>query len=736
MSRNGLGVTSKIEINHVNELPSSEELPERLQEAAVLYHKLGHEWFESLSRKAPVLRSDGYQLPTLMLFFFALFTGEFRASIRHVSNTLARQKNRLLAACCGFIGFPSQASVSRFLQSVCQDRLEEEMSWMLAFSHETARRLMRHAGGACRDTFGASWQIFDLDPTSTVVRQRGLPEGKELPPPKRRLDEIAGPGYPGRKRGEALFRRAVLQHTGSSLWLGSWLRYAGGDSRETFAAAINTVGKTCEFAGFDKKSAILRIDGEGGSIPTISACNKAGISFVFRSRHSSILEHPDNQQQLLKGQWYEVKDSGSGPQRFALDLGEVELTPSASLVNEEGEPYQPLTCRVIVTRFAASTKCSSGAFMDNAMYESFVTNLPSAAWPASEVATLYFHRATQENRFGREDKELSLDTIFSQTPQGQSMVTLIGLLVWNLRVLCGFEQAEADGDTDEKELLTSSERQIAAASPPTHKKNETQEEERSTTSNSDIKAQEKSDDDELKQLELQILKTIKKACPTLNKKGFYWEEGLGLRCPAGNLLNLSTIRKAHGNYYLTMLAPPGFCAECKLRHLCSKSTAANFRKERVIKLPPDAVEELTRLRILYKQLQTERALAEEKLQKSKTPQKSPLSAQNIDPHFESYIPDAAGPYQLVLPRLNPAELKRRFFTNVHNMSFIVRPENEPLRHSSSPYFYRSAADRSRQRRSWAERLSYNQRISPVHVRIFCTESTTTLLSTAKIKAKS
>ena len=111
----------------------------------------------------------------------------------------------------------TKASVSRFLKRLQLARLEEAMGWMLVFSHEQARRLMQDHSSGCKDTSGNPWHVFDLDPTSTVVRQRALPERKEFPPALRRYADLAGPGYTGRKRGEALFRRIVLQHTGTSL---------------------------------------------------------------------------------------------------------------------------------------------------------------------------------------------------------------------------------------------------------------------------------------------------------------------------------------------------------------------------------------------------------------------------------------------------------------------------------------------------------------------------------------
>jgi hypothetical protein len=42
--------------------------------------------------------------------------------------------------------------------------------------------------------------IFDLDGTREGARQRALPQTEDLPPARRRLDDVCAPGYTGRKR--------------------------------------------------------------------------------------------------------------------------------------------------------------------------------------------------------------------------------------------------------------------------------------------------------------------------------------------------------------------------------------------------------------------------------------------------------------------------------------------------------------------------------------------------------
>ena len=721
MNDTGLHVSTKIEIKDVGELPATEQLPERLQEAAVLYRELGTEWFDSLSRNAPVLRKNGYQLPTLMLFFLALFSGEFRPSIKHVCETLARPKNRLLAAVGGFKRFPTQASVSRFLKQTCLARLEEKMSWMLVFSHEAMRQLLNHAGCASLDSFGEPWQLFDLDPTATVLRQRALAEHEELPPPQRTNEALAAPGYGGRKRGDVLFRRTVLQHSGSSVWLGSWLRRGGQGSRETFAAAIDTVVACCRFANFDSSRAILRVDGEGGNVPTISACIKAGIAFVMRGTHYSLLERPDIRQQLLTGRWYEVNDSGSGPKRVAIDLGQVKLTAGATTVDDQGRPYEAVTVRVVVSRFEASEKCSSGVLIDGALYEVFVTNLPEDAWPAHDVVTLYYHRTTQENRLGREDKELALDTVFSQSPQGQALVTLVGLLVWNLRVLLGFRVAATDIDAEPVTQTLS--RQDRRAPAPNGNGFKVVGEYTLEASDSDVSEPPMEDlspdsaHQAMVKAQRQLWARINEATARLSDESLL-QASDGIRCLEGHLYNPLRIRELAGHQYLVMQIQNQVCGTCSQRHLCTRSTDPRFRKERAIQLEiPDAAEDLQTLIEVHRNTQTKAAIDERRRSSQKTRIKSPLSTQRIEPDFITHIPADAGSRQILFPRVNPAALKRAFARAVFALSITVESAPEPPTPQPNIYTYRSPADRARRRRTWSERLSYNRSKAATHITV-------------------
>jgi len=144
---------------------------------------------------------------------------------------------------------------------------------------------------------------------------------------------------------------------------------------------------------------------------------------------------------LRNGRWDMVPDSMSGPRRSALDLGTVTIRPGLDTRKADGTQYEPVDVRVVVSRFPQTGKATHGRVIDGWQYEMFVVDPGADAFPAPEAVAMFFGRAGQENRFAQEDREAGLDRIFSYYLPGQEFATSIGLWVWNLRVVRGFELA-------------------------------------------------------------------------------------------------------------------------------------------------------------------------------------------------------------------------------------------------------------------------------------------------------
>lgn len=419
----------------IEQIERSGRLPDFMTEGAVLLqHLVASGKLSEMAERLQLTRQGGYHGVDAVVLFITYFAAGLGIGLKDFIDRIRKQRREL-----GLLGgrrlVPSQASTSRLLSAVEEKDCETFGPWLLREGSE-ADEILRHPAALARDGLGRAWQVFDLDPTSTVVRQRALPEGKDLPAAKRRAHE-ARPGYNGRKRGEVKLSRTTLQHAGSGVWLGIWTGPGNGDWRPHSRAAVEVVTATCTALGHSPKRALVRVDGAGGNTPFITACQEAGICFVTRGWPYQLLDEPELRRHLNEVDWYEVEDSRSGPCRQAAELGRFELPCAPNTVREDGSPYQKVCCRLVISRYRAESDRGVGRLIEGWKYELFATDLEVEAWSAAEVVTCYYGRTGEENRFGQEDRELGLDRIFSYHIPGQHLANLIGLFEWNLRIVRG-----------------------------------------------------------------------------------------------------------------------------------------------------------------------------------------------------------------------------------------------------------------------------------------------------------
>lgn len=704
MKPSDLAVSREVLFAPMSQRPESTELPEQFTEAATLYETLTQEWIDDVSQTAVVNRKSGFQLPTMLLFLFAYFTSG-TTSIKKLCDTLRRRSNRLLAEFAGLEKFPSQSSVSRFLKRVSQERLEQLVCWLLVTSHSRTRALLRHPLCGCLDTFGGVWQLFDLDPSVTGLRQRHLPDDPSLPPAIRDSNDFAAPGYPGRKRADVIVRRTLLQHVGSSLWVGSWIRQGGGGTRETFEAAVGAVLECCRFADFDPGRAIVRVDGEGGGVPYLTAYQDAGLRYLVRCTHYSLLDELDLDRLSVEGAWFEVD---TGAERLAIELGECLLAAGNATTTADGEPYDPVLSRVVLTRTpVCEGESGAGKLIDGYRYELFATNLEPADWPAAEVVQAYSHRSAIENRLALEDQDIGLDKVFSFDLAGQALVTVLGLLVWNLRILCGF--ALAANELDAEGVPRQNARDAHAMSPRCDDQVvESVEVEEAPLR--DAPENDASLDERRTEIERAIHHEVaQRLAPEKLPPTMSWSDN-GLLCANDARLEIVATRTVDGYDYASLLAPLRTCGDCKSRLDCSRSTKSEFRKEVAIPIPDAA-----RLRDLLKQ---RKALAIT-MERVRPPAPAATTARTRRPTTRDPVeaPDG-GPFRIALGMLNPRALVHRFAEAVTDTVLHVRPSPQPCSRPRRRFSYHDAHDRQRRRKTWDERLAYNRRTAGPRVTVF------------------
>lgn len=620
----------------------TDRLPDWAREGTVLVEWLDENGLlDSIEQRLRIQREGGYVGFDLVLFLLFFFTAAVSGGLKGFNERAATHRGQL-AAVGNRKMLASRSSISRVLSAVETSHCETLAPWLL-FEGCGAASVMSHPAVKTFDTTGEEWQVFDLDPTTTVLRQRALPEGEDLPPGQRRSAE-AKLGRTGRKRGDVQLSRMVLQHAGSALWLGVWLAAGNGKWREHSKAAIQTVAAVCDTLEHPRQRALVRVDGAGGNVPFITACRDAGVAYLTRWSQYGVLDEPALREHLNTVSWFEVIDSGSGPRRQAAEIGVMVLQPAKATLREDGSSYEPVPSRLVVSRFQAKDpekKRGTGVLIDGWQYELYATALDAVAWPAQEVVTTYYGRVGQENRFGQEDRELGLDRIFSYSVAGQWLASLVGLFVWNLRICRGMELVDPPAklpSQTERHTAVSEEVPMPVVESATEEVAETVVEKVAAVTVADetpeaapitalgpslhepgtaslppehpvsagatpevmcsLPATETAGVEiafKLPQTRAEARIALGLALDRLDwndlledRPGWHWNaENRGIMCPAGsvNLLQTVSIRGLDRKRTLRFLAPYLVCNDCPLRTGCTSSTERVYRKEIALGVP-------------------------------------------------------------------------------------------------------------------------------------------------------
>ncbi len=479
----------------------------------------------------------------------------------------AREHKKELAAVAGRKSLASSTSMSRLLDDVEHSLLRPQVAWLLTEAVDVAP-VLRHPAVQHYDALGQGWHVLDYDPTVTVLRQRALPAGGDLPEPRRRADGFAEPGYTGRKRGDVQILRATLQHAGSGLWLHAMTNPGNGDRREELPAALQVARDFCTRLDHPVERLLFRADGAYGGVPQLSSFVEAGVPFVTRLNRPALLDQPALRHRLVEAQWELVPDSGSGPRRSAADLGLVTLRPAARTEQSDGSAYEPVTVRVVVSRLQREGEPTRGKVLAGWQYELFATSLEPEPWPAAEVVASHFGRAGQENRFAQEDRELGLDRIYSYEPAGQELASVVGLMVWNTRIALGFELETPPWEAPEQRarVIRLDPRPVPpeTCEPENHDANaedrtaSLEPEALSSNAEPPLAEAERTLLDQLGELDWEKM--------LVRREGWSWDHEAGLlRCPEGRGLELTSVVFLHDSMHRARLFfrnPRSGCRNC------------------------------------------------------------------------------------------------------------------------------------------------------------------------------
>jgi hypothetical protein len=420
-------------------------LPRELRAGALLIEQLQSAgWLDQAATRFFIARRPGYVALDGMLFLlYFISAGPVLGGLRGFYE-MHREWADALGAIGGRARLMSSAALSRLLGSADPKELAKAGRWWLLHA-SGALGLLQHPSVLTRDSRGGAWHVFDFDPSRQAFRQRALPEGADLPPGSRRLEKLAAPGHRGRKRGEVVCNEGLLIHNGAGVWLDATVQRGNGDARAQFASALLAVVETCDALGCVPSQALLRTDGQFGSVPALSAAEAAGVAYLTRLARYGLLDTPEVRARLNEARWVRVPDSGSGPVRHAADLGEVALPAGEATRREDGSSYAPVVVRVVVSRYTPAEPASKdgvGFAVGEEIFELFGSlRLSQDQWPPEAVVAAYYGRISQENRFAQLDREFGAEMVWARSLGGQLLALLMVLFVWNTRIVQGVKES-------------------------------------------------------------------------------------------------------------------------------------------------------------------------------------------------------------------------------------------------------------------------------------------------------
>jgi hypothetical protein len=321
---------------------------------------------------------------------------------------------------------PHRSSLSRFLAAVDPPCLEHLRA--LFQQDLCARPLAGSHEGGLWDRSGRQWHLMDIDGTRAVARQRALPHLPELPSPQRRFDEVCAKGYTGRKRGEVVRTRTVIEQGSTHQWLGTFSGKGNGHYQEELQLGLQVIGQYLSRWPLPLDRGIVRLDGLYGDGAVVAIVLKAGLACLTRGKDYGLLNQPMVQERLSRAPDQETVHPETGTFRQLFDFPEVVLSLAGT------------RCRVIVaTHPAGSTKSPVGKTIEGIVYELFFTTLPQDGFLPADVLALYFGRGGFETVLADEDREQHPDRWCSRRPAGQEFWQILSQWVWNLRIELGHQ---------------------------------------------------------------------------------------------------------------------------------------------------------------------------------------------------------------------------------------------------------------------------------------------------------
>src|SRR5947209_4282708 len=176
---------------------------------------------------------------------------------------------------------PDRSTLSRFLSALDQTTVE---ALRTQFQDDLVARSPFASGGGLWDRCDQPYVVVDVDGTRQAARQRALPHLPSLPVPHRRFDQVAAPGYKGRKRGEVVRTRTTLLQAHTHQFLGTSGGADNCDYRHEPQRAIQVMSKYATTHKLLPSQILVRLDGLYGNAAVLRDVLDMNLGLIGRSR--------------------------------------------------------------------------------------------------------------------------------------------------------------------------------------------------------------------------------------------------------------------------------------------------------------------------------------------------------------------------------------------------------------------------------------------------------------------
>lgn len=575
------------------------------------------------------------------------------------------------------------------------------------------RRMPHAALQGLIDHMGRSWLLFDIDPTHMTTLEHADSNESTRPPVARPRKKVAAPGYPGRKRADAIRSRMTVLVSSAMMWALTFAQPGNGQRSPALERACETIahlrsrllvrpaeqgagddGATLPGDGLTVSRAslmrecVVRADGEFGLLPYVAIIQRHGLHYLIRCRdYKAIFALPAVQEALRPGSTCQTHSADSPMTRQLFDI------PDVVWGEVEGCVVRP---RVVVTRSPlppGQTKPAVGHLHKGFVYEVFVTDLPPSALHAADVVALYLNRGLLEKTLADEDREMRTDRWMTNCGPGQDLFQVLCQWVWNQRLALGVKMIHAP-----LPRVTRFDVPLTPCAPepldslPDGRPAETPAAPHAPAASETVAS-----------AQAEATATDAPAMPTppstasFGPSAFKRDAPGKVTCPAGQPMRRVEVRMRSGGPRERFEAPRKACQVCPSASKC-RQTSASTSKGRIVDLPMTSTDSAN-------YLGARAATGSPQTRRAQLPLESPSPAPAVLPARRLPLLQQPHLYWADLPA---SEARHSLHETLAREHVEIRPSAQPPARRPAPRIL-ERDQRAHRRRTWDERLARNAR---------------------------